>query len=191
MIIFLIISLMCLTSAGTLAARVGVEKRALKFKDDNPEAIEPKKEQPELTRPGKRVRDDFNELPATHRPDVDIYEICRALDVKFKNTDLNDHFSKYENNGWDYYYRWQGWRKCACVTAAEPTGKPCPFEEYILLGEQISELHSAVREQERVLELAEHQNGLSEGKTLMAILDDSVHVVRSVTAEVAERVDAS
>lgn len=189
--IFLIIALMCLTSAGTLALRVGVENKALKSKEKQVEAIEPKDKIVELSIPSENLKNAFERLPDDHKPDVDMYEICRALDVKFKNTDLNNHFRKYTDNGWDYGYTWMGWHDCVCVRADEPTGEPCPFNEYIVLADQIAELSAAVQEQERVLELAEHQEGLDNAKLLMSILDDSVHVVRSVTSEVSARVESN
>lgn len=184
--ILLYIAIIALTSAITLAAREAVVKRAAYKRavqaGANPPLIEKKTN---LSHAGKNVTSLFEDIPDAHRPSVNIYDICRALDVKFGVTELQNHFTKYRDNGWDYSYVFLGFNGCGCEKGQ------CPYAEYANLAIQMKELIAAVREQNRVLELAEHSEGMREARTLMEMLDDSVHVVRSVTQEVSERVETN
>jgi hypothetical protein len=143
-----------------------------------------RKDMGEMSWVGQSILRDYNALPASNRPGVDIVSVVRALDYKFGVEKLDDHFR--DNNYGDGPAYTYDWSKCRCYSSYYPQRK-CWAQEYHELHKSMEAINKALGEQNYRLAIAGHAHGFEQAQDLLERLRTEAGLIAEVTETLAPK----
>lgn len=146
--------------------------------DVNPLKVLPTKKKQAITQKKRswaanEVMKAYNNIPASHRPDIDLGYILDALDVKHGIDEVYQHFNDYPRPDW----------RCTCLRYSPRNAERCPFNEYRVLRKEMEGIAADLKEQEHAIQMAAVADGLSQAEAVVARLKDERKMIQSVTKE--------
>lgn len=135
-----------------------------------------------LSLPAQDIVKEFNSLPDSSKPDIDVVAAVEALDARFDKSKLNKHFT-------DYVYGNFTWTKSStnngfCRHAVDGLGyTACPYDDYIQLHNSIAGVKQELKNQQAKMVEADTQVGYDMVQEINARLAQEREILKSVTKE--------
>ena len=131
------------------------------------------KEIKSLSSAARQLLVEYRKMPADLRPNVDMFDIVAALDIKYGVGHVTRHFSETVYNGGTVF----SWN---CRTHAGPCSR---YPEYVNIKNEMDALRQAKADQEHALKMSGAAHGLAEAQNMIDWLRQERELVNEVTKE--------
>lgn len=133
--------------------------------------------------PGQHIIQEYNSLPDSSKPDIDIVSAIESLDARFDKSKLNTHFKSYVYGHFTWTKSDNNNDYCAHGDLARYGAKKCPYNDYVQLHNSIAGVKKELKNQQSKMIEANTQVGYDMVKEINARLAQEREILKSVTKE--------